>query len=41
MQVNLKSFKQKVGRNAKQFRTFLSKLERRAPKGLFELCKLL
>ena len=41
MQVNLKSFKQKVARNAKQLRSFLSKLERRAPKGLDNLAEFI
>lgn len=34
MQVNLRSFKQKVKRNAKQFRTFLTKVEKKHPRGL-------
>ncbi len=34
MQVNLRSFKQKVSRNAKQFRSFLTKLEKKNPRGL-------
>ena len=41
MQVNLKSFKQKVARNVKQLRSFLSKLERRAPKGLDNLAEFI
>jgi Fe-S-cluster containining protein len=41
MQVNLRSFKQKVSRNAKQFRSFLTKLEKRAPKGLDNLAEFL
>ncbi len=34
MQVNLRSFKQKVRHNAKQLRTFLTKLEKKNPKSL-------
>ena len=41
MQVNLRSFKQKVTKNAKQLRSFLTKLEKRAPKGLDNLAEYL
>ena len=34
MQVNLRSFKQKVKLNAKQFRSFLTKIEKKNPKNL-------
>ena len=34
MKVNLRSFKQKASRNAKQFRSFLTRLGNKNPKGL-------
>lgn len=34
MQVNLRSFKQKVKLNAKQFRSFLTKIEKKNPKNI-------
>ena len=34
MQVNLRSFKQKVKLNAKQLRSFLTKIEKKTPKKL-------
>jgi len=34
MQVNLRSFKQKVKREGKQLKSFLTKLEKKSPKGL-------
>ena len=41
MKVNLRSFKQKVRYNAKQFRSYLSKLERKTPKGLDQITQKL
>ena len=37
MQVNLRSFKQKVKREGKQLKSFLTKLEKKSPKGLDKL----
>ena len=37
--VNLRSFKQKVRHNGKQLKSFLSKLEKKTPKGLDQLTK--
>ena len=37
MQVNLRSFKQKVRHNAKQFRSFLTKIEKKNPKNLDQI----
>ena len=39
MKVNLRSFKQKVRHNGKQLKSFLSKLEKKTPKGLDQLTK--
>ncbi len=41
MKVNLNSFKQKVKRNGKQLKSFLTKLDKRAPKGLDNLAEML
>lgn len=41
MQVNLRSFKQKVTKNAKVLKSFLTKVEKRAPKGLDPLVEYL
>jgi hypothetical protein len=37
MQVNLRSFKQKVRNNGKQFKSFLTKIEKKNPKNLDQL----
>ena len=39
MKVNLRSFKQKVRYNGKQLKSFLTKLEKKTPKGLDQLTK--
>ena len=41
MQVNLRSFKQKVKNNGKQLKSFLTKIQKRAPKGLDQLTQKL
>jgi len=41
MKVNLRSFKQKLRYNAKQFKSFLSKLEKKTPKGLDQITQKL
>jgi Fe-S-cluster containining protein len=41
MQVNLRSFKQKVRHNGKQLKSFLTKIEKKAPKGLDQLTQKL
>ena len=41
MQVNLRSFKQKVRHNGKQLKSFLTKIEKKAPRGLDQLTQKL